>query len=491
MTGFISERALSGELKRIFSNADDVRIAVAFWGKQAKKLLHLNQVKSARIICNLQSGACDPLLIKGIRDDPRKNLHIRTHRKLHAKIYWTSSAAIVGSSNASTNGLVPVGPDDSGWREGNVCVTDKETLDEIGRWFLDLWGKSLRIRNSMIEDAIAKANERAQRSSELLISGQSLLSSAMANPKAFEKFRINLGFYDDDLSADIARDLSRRRESERDTATPDGISLAARGLGYLENWKSIPTDSWFIECDCRKPSIPRVWGLSYVPRNARHKIAGEWVTDFYQQPGYKLGGRLLELSTVDRKLILRYLDGLRRKSQNGLLELSVAAKYLREKVRSNGEFVIFSCPDSLKQNLDYKVYYEPSSRPLVRGPLIGIYRKKMVTHLGRVVGTAIVKFSRDRIVVIEQDGLVPRNLIRYSHKLFIDVPHKHRKKMLVTSHRLYFVEHFFATMLEKISSGGVRSKRNLVLEELTDGSISNGTSDARKVAAAIKGLTFK
>jgi hypothetical protein len=105
MLKLLTERDLPKEVAALIKGRTDVRIAVPFWGKDAVDLLVLSRAKGGQIICNLESGCCDPDVI----DKLRGRFTVKTHARLHGKLYCTSKAASVGSSNVSTNGLAVTG----------------------------------------------------------------------------------------------------------------------------------------------------------------------------------------------------------------------------------------------------------------------------------------------------------------------------------------------------------------------------------------------
>src|SRR5688572_704206 len=86
-------------MKRL-SKAKNLRIAIAYWGADSLKMLGLNPKHTdLRLVCCLKGGKSDPDEIKKFGRRCRQN------DKLHAKVIWSPKAAIVGSANASSNGL--------------------------------------------------------------------------------------------------------------------------------------------------------------------------------------------------------------------------------------------------------------------------------------------------------------------------------------------------------------------------------------------------
>lgn len=110
---------------RKLSKADSmVAVAAPFWGSGAAKKLGLSKKDRgrARILCNLDQTGCNPRAIKKLFD---LGLKIRSHPRLHAKIYAASKFAIVGSSNVSNNGLPEMERAHLASIEANVLCTDQ------------------------------------------------------------------------------------------------------------------------------------------------------------------------------------------------------------------------------------------------------------------------------------------------------------------------------------------------------------------------------
>ena|SRR5262249_21931214 len=64
----------------------------------------------------------------------RPHIPVRSDPRLHGKLYWTPAGIVMGSSNASTNGLAT---EDglSGWAEANIFSDDPELIATTFAWF--------------------------------------------------------------------------------------------------------------------------------------------------------------------------------------------------------------------------------------------------------------------------------------------------------------------------------------------------------------------
>ncbi|KQY13678.1 phospholipase D family protein [Rhizobium sp. Root482] len=139
-----------------------VKIAVAFWGKGAVEMLGLDRPGlRASIVCNLESGACNPTEIKKLLSLSR-NVEVRTNARLHAKVYWSADKAVIGSSNASSNGLAVEGSELQGWAEANVLLTDPRILVETDAWFNVLFSESVAVDDTALQRAEENWRKRSK-----------------------------------------------------------------------------------------------------------------------------------------------------------------------------------------------------------------------------------------------------------------------------------------------------------------------------------------
>lgn len=196
---FLTEREVGAAIKKLVRDQSDVRIAVAFWGAGAADLIGIERTAAKpRILCNLDSGVCNPDEILALS----KMSKVRTHAQLHAKVYWTPVGVIVGSSNASSNGLWGEGKERRGWREANMLIRDPPTVAEIGAWFEAQWDEGRTVTDSMVEAArqlwIA-GRERAPRGKPLKAS---LIEAYNADPSAPAWGRVKVAVSIEDLSDD-------------------------------------------------------------------------------------------------------------------------------------------------------------------------------------------------------------------------------------------------------------------------------------------------
>jgi len=145
------DRRYASELHKMLQEHDwqaPLKIAVAFWGKQAGAMLEqavpAGRLQDCRFLCNLESGATDPDVVERLW---RAGAQFKTRLNLHAKVVLTRNAVLLGSANLSTNGL---GADatESGdvvspyWDEAGLVTDDAAVRAPAGSWFDRIWAAS-------------------------------------------------------------------------------------------------------------------------------------------------------------------------------------------------------------------------------------------------------------------------------------------------------------------------------------------------------------
>lgn len=139
---FIDGPKTRSVIKELVASSDHCAMAVAFWGIDAIETLGLEmQGKRARIVCNLSSGASNPYEVDALRHLVR----LRQCDTLNTAVYIFEEAAVIGSSNASANGLSLQGNELIGWTDYNVVIESTDHISKITSWFEGLWEISDRI----------------------------------------------------------------------------------------------------------------------------------------------------------------------------------------------------------------------------------------------------------------------------------------------------------------------------------------------------------
>ncbi len=135
---FLTALEAKTEIKRLMETSPTADLAVAFWGNGALEDLGINNRQAQlNVVCNLSLGGTNPDVLKSLQNSPCKP-GITQNDRLHAKVYLFESAAVIGSSNASVNGLALEGAELTHWIEANILVTDEEILKRIRQWMQEL-----------------------------------------------------------------------------------------------------------------------------------------------------------------------------------------------------------------------------------------------------------------------------------------------------------------------------------------------------------------
>jgi hypothetical protein len=182
---FLDGPATETEIKRLLSRAKRVRAAVAYWGNGAVERLGIKLVKNddVQVVCDVLSGGCNSREVKSLRKVVGED-RVKTCDRLHAKVWLTDEAAVIGSSNASANGLGYDGDEVAGLVEANILVDVGPTLAEITRWFDDKVVPGARpITDADLKRARPRWKERRAR--RPAPEGKSILEELIRDPAAF------------------------------------------------------------------------------------------------------------------------------------------------------------------------------------------------------------------------------------------------------------------------------------------------------------------
>ena len=240
--------AAEREIKNLLSACSRARLAVAYWGSGAVARFGLNAVRKRtvdiEITCDLMSGACNPSevkkLIKLFGPD-----RVRTRDRLHAKAWITDVGCVLGSSNASANGLGHEADETLGLIEANLSFPGmpQPILAAWEGWYeASARADSVPIDDELLNEAQERwAARRAARDGPLDSSRSrgSLLKALCDNPERFrdKPFMVTIYEHDHVLSDEAERGLDKAREEYKDI---DGI------LEAYENWR-VPAGTYILD----------------------------------------------------------------------------------------------------------------------------------------------------------------------------------------------------------------------------------------------------
>lgn len=247
---FLDEASAPIEIARIIAATDQAQVAVAFWGAGAVQRLGLCRPGlTLTVLCNLDSGACNPSEIRTLLD---AGVDVRSNPRLHGKVYWTPSAVVLGSSNASTNGLAVEGAPLSGWAEANVLLTDPQFLADTRDWCARQWTAGYSVTPEVLSLAEDLWKARARRASAGLRLGSDLIEAFHGAPNHPSWNRLKVVIWSENLSPTGAKELRRFHESE----------TAFSGYDAYEDWHNeFVAGDWIIDIDSsgHRPSLTGYW----------------------------------------------------------------------------------------------------------------------------------------------------------------------------------------------------------------------------------------
>ncbi|MFK8331225.1 phospholipase D family protein [Pseudomonas sp. BJa5] len=138
---FIGPEQYRKALRSMVAQEASLDVAVAFWGDGAEAIIHPEDGKALRVICNLRSGGTNPAVIKLLVDRAKTMDHVQIRQcdRLHAKLVVGPNSAIIGSANISANGLGFEGSEVAHWLEAAIQTVDKQEVESAQKWFEQLW----------------------------------------------------------------------------------------------------------------------------------------------------------------------------------------------------------------------------------------------------------------------------------------------------------------------------------------------------------------
>ena len=153
---FLDHNTTSKQISQLIKKGDNTKMAVAYWGDGSIEKLGIDCTsKRLDILCSLRAGATNPSVIRKLRS--LNHVRVRHLDGLHSKCYISDNQMIIGSSNASSNGLnlsdSEINPGtETMWWEANYLVTDTSHITHARKWFDRLWeiGKEVTSRDLQV-----------------------------------------------------------------------------------------------------------------------------------------------------------------------------------------------------------------------------------------------------------------------------------------------------------------------------------------------------
>ncbi|MGH6714916.1 MAG: phospholipase D-like domain-containing protein [Bradyrhizobium sp.] len=318
MLKFVREHELPNQIVKPRQSGDKIQIAVPFWGVGGAKSLGLEKWKNVEVICNLESGACNPYAVEELL---KAGIEVRSHRRLHAKIYIFNGHVIIGSSNVSSNGLAKERSETKAWVEANVMSDEQILVGKARALFQHLWkNKTTRVvqlDSQFLNDAKRDWDTKPWPPTKSM----SLLAACKERPELFES--LFLAIYTEDLSPKADQKMQALRTAKR---AERGLNLASlqNAWGY-QFWIGRPGD-WIIDFDCQKEGKEKICGCAQV-QNLVLNVPEEGKLYVAIKANVRLAGsdREFKLSAKEKALLQANAEALKEMAgDDGLVQLKQA-----------------------------------------------------------------------------------------------------------------------------------------------------------------------
>ncbi|WP_455812900.1 hypothetical protein [Pseudomonas graminis] len=234
---FLTSSDYQQAVTSLAAEEEELLAAVAFWGKEADILICPRADQRARLICNLDSGATNPDVIKALRKKP--GVTIRQSDRLHAKVIAGAKKALVGSANLSANGLNLEGSEQRWWDEAGLLTEEPGQIAAIHQWFNQQWEGSRTISD---KDLLLAQQRWSQRRSGRKASVP-LTALERLCPGDLDDREIYLVIYNEAISEDAEkayREEQKQWVCQPQTNTPELPPM-------YESWPDLPTNALLID----------------------------------------------------------------------------------------------------------------------------------------------------------------------------------------------------------------------------------------------------
>lgn len=244
MITFLSGKAYLQAIGRLLREDSSLHVAVAFWGEGAQDLFAAAQGRIVKLVCNLESGASNPTVVKTLRD-ANKGV-VRSHASLHAKVLVGLNSVIVGSANISANGLNFEGSEElEGWVEAGLLIADRAIVAQTRSWVEKTWAAAHEIHDSDLRRA-AQAWKR-RRFARVVAPG----IASEANPMVWElplatlrDRDVHVAIYRETLSDGVEKASVKEAKKQKDKFGP---IATRRDVMIYEDWDLMPMDVPLID----------------------------------------------------------------------------------------------------------------------------------------------------------------------------------------------------------------------------------------------------
>ena len=165
----------------------------------------------------------------------RQGYNLRHSPRLHAKVFRFADSAIIGSANASANGLGFEGNELNNWSELGALITDPKRLQEIDNWVNAEFCASQEITTEDLRKAGERYSERRASRPPVVTNEYGTVLKALSEAGAeFRDRPIYLACDTEDLNAAGVREQQAVRNE------------LGNDLYLYEGWGEMPRDAYLI-----------------------------------------------------------------------------------------------------------------------------------------------------------------------------------------------------------------------------------------------------
>lgn len=134
--------------------------------------------------------------------------------------------------------------------------------------------------------------------------------------------------------------------------------------------------------------------------------------------------------------------------------------------KNTPRMLVVPCGQTLEQNKNYNVYYDPADRSHSRCTHLGIYRGKRVQAVGKIVNIIVANYNEsiNALQIIDQQS-EPTETQKENIISIINDAKERLGWNLKTGHKFFCVDDFFETHFAKNTTGGIMGKRYFDLFE--------------------------
>lgn len=164
---FLSSQHILEQVQSLVCEDGDVLAAVAFWGRGAVEQTRIARKRNGcvRVLCDLFSGSCNPNEIQTLLNF--SNVKVCTLHGMHAKVWANGDHVIVGSANASMNGL---GFEAGGSNvEAAVQLRDRAKAKQVREWFEENWTDALEVNRQVLAEVNSVWDSRQNNASRRIM----------------------------------------------------------------------------------------------------------------------------------------------------------------------------------------------------------------------------------------------------------------------------------------------------------------------------------